>query len=512
MNAAEGTKRQTIVVAGGGTAGWMVAAAFARFLSKGFRIRLVESEEIGTVGVGEATIPHIRLFNQALGFDEDEFIRATQATFKLGIEFVGWLRPGERYMHAFGDVGRDSGLLPFHHSWLRASREGVARPLGDYSLNNVAALAGRMQRGSARTSKMLPEMPYAFHFDAGLYARFLRQFAERRGVERTEGRISGVERDPDSGDVAALVLADGERVRGNLFIDCTGFRALLIEGALGAGYEDWSKWLPCDRAMAVPSGRAAAFTPYTRASAHGAGWQWRIPLQHRTGNGIVYSSRHLSDDEAAARLVENLDSPPLADPRPLRFTGGMRREMWKGNVIAVGLAAGFMEPLESTSIHLIQTAISRILKFLPGAHPAQAERDEFNRQSRFEYERIRDFLILHYRANGRDEPFWREMREVPMPASLAAKFALWEGNGHIAREHDELFAEVAWLQVFVGQGVMPEGNHPVADLPTKAELAEYFDLMAKLVRREVDQMPSHEEFVARHCAAAAGEEAIGATA
>ncbi|PSJ38095.1 tryptophan halogenase [Sphingomonas deserti] len=491
----------TIVVAGGGTAGWMTAAALARFLGRNVRIHLVESEEIGTIGVGEATIPQIRTFNQALGIDETAFVRATEATFKLAIEFVGWSRPGERYMHAFGDIGRESGLLPFHHSWLRGRREGVARELAHYSLNNMAALGERMQTGAARTSALLPEMPYAFHFDAALYAAFLRRFAEEQGVVRTEGRIAGVERDQTSGDVAALALADGRRIAGDLFIDCTGFSGLLIENALGAGYDDWSHWLPCDRAVAVPSARVEAFTPYTRATAHGAGWQWRIPLQHRTGNGIVYASAHLSDDAASALLLANLDSAPLADPRPMRFTTGKRREMWKHNVIAVGLAAGFMEPLESTSIHLIQTAISRILKLLPGREATQAQRNQFNRESDIEYERIRDFLILHYRANRRDEPFWRARQEAAIPASLAAKIALWAGNGHIVREQDELFTEVAWLQVFVGQGVMPAGNHPIADFPSRDGLAEYLGLIDKLIAREVAQMPDHDAFVAALCPA-----------
>ncbi|URW77117.1 tryptophan 7-halogenase [Sphingomonas donggukensis] len=479
----------------------MTAAALGHFLGQGFRIRLVESEEIGIVGVGEATIPQIRLFNQALGIDEDAFVRATQATFKLGIEFLDWLRPDSRYMHAFGNIGRDSGLLAFHHSWLRGRREGVAADLGAYSLNNQAALAGRMQRGPARTAQVLPDMPYAFHFDAGLYAAFLRRFAEGKGVERIEGKIGEVVRDGETGDVAALVLDGDRRVEGDVFIDCTGFRGLLIEGALKAGYEDWTHWLPCDRAMAVPSARAADLTPYTRATAHDAGWQWRIPLQHRTGNGIVYSSAHLSDDEAAARLLANLDTAPLAEPRPLRFTTGKRRELWKANVIAVGLASGFMEPLESTSIHMIQSAIERILKLLPGRCIRQADRDEYNRQADFEYARIRDFLILHYVANDREAPFWRERRATELPDTLRAKLELWRGSGHIVREHEELFTEVGWLQVLVGQGIMPEGNHPLADTPPRAQIAEYLDILAQLNMREVAQMPTHADFIVAHCAA-----------
>ena len=490
-----------IVIAGGGTAGWMTAAALSHFLSPGIQVHLVESEAIGTIGVGEATIPQIRVFNDALGIDEQQFMAATQATYKLAIEFVDWLRPGHRYMHAFGDIGRDSGMMAFQHMWLRGLKDGVAGPLEQYSLNNQAALHDRMQRGPAKTAAVLPDMPSAFHFDAALYAKFLRGFAEERGAERTEGRIVEVVRDGESGDVTALRL-DGERiVEGDVFIDCTGFRALLIGEALGAPYEDWTPWLACDRALAAPSERVTAFTPYTRSTAHRGGWQWRIPLQHRTGNGVVYSSAHLSDDEAAAILLGNLDSKPLDDPRPIRFTAGMRREMWRHNVIAVGLSSGFMEPLESTSIHLIQTAIQRILKLLPARRITQAERDEFNRQAAFEYERIRDFLILHYRANERDEPFWRERRAAAIPDTLAVKLDLWCGNGFITREHEELFTEAGWFQVLAGQGVIPAGYHAVADGPSSADIADYLDTWAKLIARETAQMPSHADFIARNCAA-----------
>ena len=495
-----------IVIAGGGSAGWMVAAAFAHFLPPhAYRIRLVESEAIGTIGVGEATIPQIQLFNQALGLDEDAFLRACQGTFKLGIEFAGWTRPGERYMHAFGDVGRESGLLGFHHRWLRARAErgGDMAPLGDYALNEMAARANRMQRGPARTAAVLPAMPYAFHFDAALYARLLRRFAEARGVERVEGRIVSVERNGETGDVTALLLEGGARVEGALFVDCTGFRALLIGETMGAGYEDWTRWLPCDRALAVPSARAADFTPYTRATAHGAGWQWRIPLQHRTGNGIVYSSAHLSDDAAAAQLLANLDGAAEGDPRPIRFTTGKRREMWRGNVVAIGLASGFMEPLESTSLHLVQSAIARLLKMLPGCGASQAQRDEYNRQADFEYERIRDFLILHYWANARDEPFWQERRAADLPDTLRHRIALWREQAHVTREHEELFTEVAWIQVLIGQGVIPHGHHPIADAETRADNDEYLDLMRRLIAREATQMPAHAAFVAQHCAARA---------
>ncbi|OAN57590.1 tryptophan halogenase family protein [Sphingomonas sp. TDK1] len=491
-----------IVVAGGGTAGWMAAAALARFLGAGFTVTLVESDAIGTVGVGEATIPQIRMFNASLGIDEDAFVAATQASYKLAIEFVGWTKGG-RYMHAFGDVGRDNGLLAFRHTWLRGLAEGVAEPLAAYALNNVAARANRMQRGPARTARVLPEMPYAFHFDAGLYARFLRDHAEAAGVVRHEGRIEAVSRNGEDGNVAALHLDGDRRIEGDLFLDCTGFHARLIGEAMGVGYQDWSHWLPCDRALAVPSARARDFTPYTRATAHDAGWQWRIPLQHRTGNGIVYSSRHLSDDEAAARLLSGLDEPALADPRPIRFHTGRRELAWAGNVIALGLASGFLEPLESTSIHMIQSAVERVLKLLPGGRAVTPLRDSYNRQAAHESERIRDFLILHYWANDRDERFWRERRETPLPDGLADKIALWREAGEIVREDSDLFSDVAWLQVLVGQGIIARRYHPLADQPPVAQIAEYLDLLAKLNAREVAQMLPHSDFVRAHGAAGA---------
>ena len=491
----------TIAIVGGGTAGWMAAAALAHFLEGGYRVRLIESQEIGTVGVGEATIPQIRLYNEALGLDEDAFVRATQGTFKLGIEFVNWLRPGHRYMHAFGDVGRNVGLIDFHHYWLRARGLGFGQPLGAYSVNEIAARGGRMHRGDTLTGKTIPPVPYAFHFDAGLYASYLRRFAEARGVERIEGRIVDVARDGESGDVAHVRLESGEAITADLFIDCSGFRGLLIEGALGTGYEDWSRWLPCDRAVAVPS-VAGELTPYTRATAHEAGWQWRIPLQHRTGNGRVYCSAFTSDDEAVAGLLAGLDGPALADPRPLKFVTGRRRRFWNHNVIAMGLAGGFMEPLESTSIHLIQSAIGRLIKLLPGRRQSEADRVEFNRQSDFEYERIRDFLILHYHANQREEPFWQACRAAPLPDTLAHKLELFRASARIFREHEELFTEIGWLQVLVGQDIVPNGHHPMADQIDESELREFMGMVAQLYAREAGRYGSHADYIARHCAAA----------
>lgn len=492
-----------IVIVGGGTAGWMTAAAFGHFLDTGFKVRLIESDAIGTIGVGEATIPQIRMFNQALGIDENAFIRATQATFKLGIEFVDWLRPGTSYMHAFGDVGRAVGLCGFHHAWSRGVRLGMAGPTHDYCLNDIVAKQDRMHRGRAVTAQTVPDMPHAFHFDAGLYARFLREFAQARGVVRTEGTIDAVQRDGHSGDVTGLRLQSGEIVTGDWFVDCSGLRALLIGQALESPFEDWSHWLPVDRALAVPSERATHFTPYTRSTAHAAGWQWRIPLQHRTGNGRVYCSAFTSDDDAADSLLAHLDTPALDTPRPIRFTTGRRREAWKHNVFAVGLSSGFLEPLESTSIHLIQSAISRILKFLPGKVQVQAERDEYNRQFAFEMERIRDFIVLHYALNERDEPFWRACREMALPGSLAERIGLFREGGHIFRDADELFSEVAWFQVMAGQGIVPAKSHALAEAISEEDLKSYLDTINALYRREATQYPSHADYIARHCAAPA---------
>ena len=495
------THHSSILIVGGGTAGWMSAALLAQFIPAGYRIQLVESEEIGIVGVGESTIPQINLLNQALGLDEDEFVKATQATYKLGIEFLGWTRPEDRYMHAFGAVGRDVGVVPFHHYWNRARALGKANGLVHYKLNEMAARALKMQRGKPKTSGSLPDMPYAFQFDASLYARYLRGIAESRGVERIEGKIVDVEQDGETGDVTAVRLESDRRVEADFFVDCSGFRGLLIEGALKTGYEDWTHWLPCDRAMAVPCASGGEFTPYTQATARDAGWQWRIPLQHRIGNGYVYCSSFISDDEARETLLANLDGEPQAEPRPLRFVTGRRRKFWNKNVVALGLASGFMEPLESTSIHLIQSGLSRLVRMLPRGRGNEADAAEFNRQSVFEFERIRDFLVLHYYANERDGEFWRHCREMELPDTLIHKLELFRADGHIFREHEELFTEVGWMQVFVGQSVKQANHHPLADTVSEADLASYMDTWEKLIAREVAQMPSHADFIARHCAA-----------
>lgn len=485
-----------IVIAGGGTAGWTAAALFARFLGETARITLIESETIGTVGVGEATIPQIHNLIIGLGLDQAEFVRRTNATFKLGIEFDGWLRAGESYIHSFGQVGRGAGLAPFRHIWLRGRELGAASDLGDYSLNVAAARMGRFTTRSGTADK-LPDLAYAYHFDATLLAAMLRDYAEERGVARIEGLIQRVERDGESGDICALHL-DGERsVAGGLFIDCTGFRSLLLGDALGVPFVDWRHWLPCDTALAVQSEGGATIRPYTQSIARPAGWQWRIPLQHRTGNGHVFCSDYMSQDEATALLLANLEGAPLFDPRPIRFTTGHRAQFWARNCVALGLAAGFMEPLESTSIHLVQSAIGRLLTLLPNdLRDLSCARDAFNRLSDIEWRRIRDFLILHYVANERHgEPFWDHCRTIAIPDTLAEKIALFRQSGAFVREEDELFLDDSWGQVMIGQGVMPRAHSPLADNLTAADIGPYLDTLARAYRTKAQSLPMHRDFI-----------------
>ena len=491
-----------VVIVGGGTAGWMAATALSKTLGHQLRVRVVESDEIGVVGVGEATIPAIRLFNALAEIDEDEFVRVTQATFKLGIEFQDWGRPGEAYMHAFGQVGQSLGVLEFHQYWLRAKRLGLAGPLWDYSLNAAAARTGKFARMPRIPNTALEGITYAFHFDAGLYARFLRDVSEARGVERTEGKIVSVEQRPEDGFVRSVTLEDGRSIEGDLFIDCSGFRGLLIGQTLGAGYEDWSHWLPCDRAVTVPSENTGPLRPYTQSIAQSAGWQWRIPLQHRTGNGHVFCSEFMSEDEATAILLDNLEGTPLAEPRTLRFTTGMRRKFWDRNVVALGLSSGFMEPLESTSIHLIQNGIAKLLSLFPDKSFEPSAIAEYNRKITFDYERIRDFIVLHYFANQRtDSPFWARCREMDIPETLKAKLDLFRATGRIFREHEELFVEIGWFQVLTGQNVVPESYHPLADAITDAELESFLADLKTIVTATAAKLPAHDEFIAARCAA-----------
>ncbi len=494
-----------IVIVGGGTAGWMAAAAFAKVLGRDYAIRLVESEEIGTVGVGEATVPHLKLFNNLLEIDEIEFIRQTQSTFKLGIQFNDWGQLGDSYIHGFGSIGHDVSLLPFHQFWIKARQQGKAQDIGAYSLNTVAAPRGRFMTSASDVPATSPlaNIAYAYHFDAGRYAAYLRRYAEQRGVVRTEGRIAQTLLRDHDGFVEAIVLDSGERIDGELFIDCSGFRGLLIEQALHTGYTDFTHWLPCDRALAVPCEKVGPPTPYTRSTARAAGWQWRIPLQHRTGNGYVYCSAHLSDDEAAATLLANLDGQPLGDPRPLRFTTGMRKKFWNRNVVALGLASGFMEPLESTSIYLIQSGIARLLNLFPQRDFSPVLSDRYNAQSVFEFERIRDFLILHYHATRRDDtPFWNNCRHMSIPPSLQENIRLFRDSGRFFRDAEEMFASVSWVQVMLGQGIVPRGYHPLVDQMPDRELHAFIASVGNVVAGCVEAMPPHQAFIDRYCAAA----------
>jgi len=494
-----------VVIVGGGTAGWMVAAALSKFLSNGeSRIRLVESDEIGTVGVGEATIPTIATFNTMLGIDEDDFVRQTQGTFKLGIEFVDWRRIGERYFHPFGQFGQDIEGLSFHQFFLKLARAGKCADIWHYAPCAVAASAGRFARTAGDPRSPFAKPPYAFHFDAGLYARFLRRYAEARGVERIEGRIADVNLRGADGFVEAVTLSDGRRIGGELFIDCSGFRGLLIGEALGTGYQDWRRWLPCDRAVAVPTGNAGDPAPYTRATARPAGWQWRIPLQHRTGNGYVYSSAHISDEDAAASLLAGLDGQPLAEPRRLSFVTGRRERFWNKNVVALGLAGGFLEPLESTSIHLIQTGIAKLLSLFPDRRFLSVEAEEYDRLMRGAYDGVRDFIILHYHATERsDSPFWNHVRTMDVPDSLRRKIELFRAKGRFFRYDDELFSLASWVAVLLGQGVTPEGYDPIVDALDEDRLTAAVEQMRHAVRTTVSQMPTHADFIRTHCAAAA---------
>ncbi|MEY2117039.1 MULTISPECIES: tryptophan halogenase family protein [Rhodanobacter] len=497
---------RNIVIVGGGTAGWMAAAAFAKVLDTGCSIRLVESEEIGTVGVGEGTVPHLKLFNNLLGIDDVEFVRNTQGTFKLGVQFNDWGRLGDSYVHGFGTIGHDVGLLPFHQYWIKARQAGKADEIGAYSLNTVAAPRGRFMPSAsdAPPGSPLANVAYAYHFDAGRYARFLRGYAEQRGVRRTEGKVAQTVLRADDGFVEAIVLENGERIEGELFIDCSGFRGLLIEQALHTGYLDFSHWLPCDRALAVACEKVGPPTPYTRASARPAGWQWRIPLQHRTGNGYVYSSAHISDDEAAATLLGHLDGVPMGEPRLLRFTTGVRRQAWNRNVVALGLAGGFLEPLESTSIYMIQSGIARLLNLLPRRDFSPLLIERYNAQSRFEYEHIRDFLILHYHATERDDtPFWNQCRTMSIPPQLADNIRLFRDSGRFFRDGEEMFATPSWVQVMLGQRIAPQSYHPLVDQMPDAELAGFMASVSHVVASCVEVMPAHQAFIDRCCTAPA---------
>ncbi len=495
--------RKTVIV-GGGTAGWMTAAALSKILQGNVcEIELIESDDIGTIGVGEATIPQIGTFNRTLGLDENEFVRRTKGSFKLGIEFVNWGAKGQRYIHPFGPYGLDMEGVSFHAYFLKHHGDSYdCQTTEQYSLQAMAARQAKFMRPVNAGNSPLSKIAYAFHFDAGLYARFLREFSEARGVRRTEGRVVGVSQRPEDGFIKSITLENGQEIEGDLFIDCTGFRGLLIEQTLKAGYNDWTHWLPCDRAAAIACEKTRPLLPYTRSTAHEFGWQWRIPLQHRTGNGMVYSSQHVSDDAAVERLLANLDGGPIGEPRLLRFQTGHRKKFWDKNCVAIGLSAGFLEPLESTSIHLIQSGISKLLQMFPDRHFRQSDIDRYNRVTTFEYERVRDFIILHYHATQRDDSeFWNYVRTMSVPDYLQDKMDLFRGYGRIFRENEELFNDTSWFAVMIGQNIRPRGYDPVADVLSDEETAVRLSDIRNAIANSADYMPLQSDYIAETCAA-----------
>lgn len=494
-----------IVIVGGGSAGWMTAAALSSLLDpREVSVTVVESDAIGTVGVGEATIPDILNFNMMLGVSEADFMKATDATFKLGIEFVDWARLGDRYIHPFGQHGADMQGIDFHQYWLRARADGDPAPIEAYSLCALAAKAGRFALPDPNPRSVGSQIRYAYHFDATRYAGFLRAYAEARGVRRVEGVVADVGVDPETGYVTHLDLEGERRIEGDFFFDCTGFRALLTGQTYGVGFTDWSRWLPCDRALAVPTPHVGPPSPYTRSTARGAGWQWRIPTQRRVGNGHLYASAFLSDDEATSILLDNLEAPPLADPRPIRFTAGHRDAFWTGNTIAIGLSAGFLEPLESTSIYLIQEGISRFISLFPRADIPDILRTEYNNHMRTEFEQVRDFIILHYAATMRDDtPFWNHCRTMTLPDTLNHKIELFRRTGRVFRYNDELFARPSWVAVMLGQGIVPEACDPIVATLPAGDIARSLASMRGAMTAAVQAMPTHEAFLSRYCPAAA---------
>jgi tryptophan halogenase len=489
-----------VVIVGGGTAGWMTAAVLSHWLAQ-VEVKLIESDEIGTIGVGEATIPHIRNFIGLAGLDPLKMISESKATFKLGIQFIDWGALGERYIHGFGKIGRDMLWLHPHHVWLAARERAPAsvKPFEHYSINCAACEKNRFDFPDRRNpNSPLADLDYAYHFDASLFARYLRAQSEAQGVERIEGKIIEVIQDAESGFVEKVRLSDEREIEGDLFVDCSGMRALLIGEALGIGYEDWNQWLLCDRAQAIPSASVSPLTPYTRSTARKAGWQWRIPLQHRIGNGYVYSSELIGDDEVSESLLANLDSEALADPRPVRFRPGRRLTSWDKNVVAIGLSSGFLEPLESTSIHLIQTAVQRLLQLFPAQGFSDSDVAEFNRQTRAEYEDVRDFIIAHYKVTRRTgDPFWDHVRTMAVPDSLEERLELFRSSGRFFRRGAaELFTEESWVQILIGQGLDMKADPVTSFVPTE-ELVSFLNEIAMVVEDNANRMPDHGEFVRR---------------
>jgi tryptophan halogenase len=485
---------KNVVIAGGGTAGWMAAAAFGKLLGKTLNITLVESDLIPTVGVGEATIPTLHIFHDLLKINESEVMQATNATFKLGISFENWKQVNQDYIHSFGYLGQGCWAAGFQHFWLKGKQQGLVSEIGDYCPEHVASRQGKFA--------VLPNQDrnYAYHLDAGLYAKFLRKMAEAHGVKRIEGKINNVNQHDDSGFIKSIALDNGNVIEGDLFIDCTGFKGLLIEETLHTGFEDWSHWLPCDSAIAVQTKLTKSTVPYTRSIAHPFGWQWQIPLQNRMGNGIVFCSKHVSDEEANATLLKNIVGELVNEPRVIKYRAGTRRKHWHKNCVAIGLSSGFLEPLESTSIHLIQQSIIRLMQNLPSKSMEQATLDDFNNKMRFEIDNIRDFIILHYHVTQRtDSSFWRYSKNMDIPATLQQRIDLFLENGNAYKTDRELFGETSWIQVMMGQGLMPKRYHTIVDMMSNDELKQFLDNIKNKIARKVNSLPNHNDFIQRYC-------------
>lgn len=495
------TKFNNIVIVGGGTAGWMTAAGLSTMLGPtGLNITLIESEAIGIVGVGEATLPHIKFFNESIGINEAEFMAATSATFKLGIEFVNWGKIGDSYIHPFGEFGLANAGVGFHHYWRSMMDDPSTGALDEYSLPILASRMAKFQPPSDDIRSVHSTYRYAYQFDATKYAPFLRKHAEARSVKRIEGKLTDVQLHPESGDIISVQLENGDIITGDLFIDCTGFRGVLSEGALKTGYDEWTHYLPCDRAVAAPCESSGPLLPYTRATADKSGWRWRIPLQHRTGNGHVYASAFISDEEAATSLIDNLDGELMAEPRFLRFTTGKRKKLWNRNCISIGLSGGFLEPLESTSIYLIQEGITKLLEYFPTLTSANIDRQEYNDLMDLEFERVRDFLILHYHATQRhDSDFWHYMRTMTIPDSLSEKMELFKSRGRVTAYDRGLFLQPSWIAVYLGQRIIPDAWDERVGILADTEVKRHLSGLKQLMQRSASEMPSHADYIANYC-------------
>jgi tryptophan halogenase len=490
--------QQNIVILGGGAAGWIAAALLARRTDRQrVRITLVESEEIGIIGVGEATVPILAQCNAMLGIDEFDFIRSTQGTFKLGIEFCNWGVAGNRHFHAFSDYGHPVEGVSAHHYWLRLRQSGDDRPIDDYSFAYAVAKNNNFAPSDPQNSRY----HHAYHFDAALYARYLRDVATGMGVQRIEGKMTHFDLDGESGNIATIHLANGVAVSGDLFLDCTGFASELLGKALETPFVDWSRWLLCDSAIAVPSKRSGAIPPFTRSTAHVGGWRWTIPLQHRAGNGMVYSSDFWSDDAARDALLGSIEGERLAEPRLFRFTSGHRRQFWNRNCVGIGFASSFLEPLESTGLQLIIVGVLKLLQYFPERMIDPVLRDQYNRLSTREIERIRDFIIAHYHLSRRPEPLWAACREMEIPDSLRHKLDVWNASGQIALEDAESYMEPSWVAILLGNGAVPVHYSVLADLHPLEQIGTGMKLRREEIVHSAQAVTSHRDFIERHCRA-----------